>query len=385
MRKINILYVITKLELGGAQRQLLAIIRNIDREKYNPFLFTTKEGILVQEAASIQGLNIIYCNYLTRPLNPIFDFLAFLQIYRFLKRSPIDIVHTHSSKAGILGRWAAYLAKVKIIVHTVHGWSFYFFQATPLRRIFILLERVTAIVTDCIVVVSQHDKDVGLKNKIGHYSKYQLVRYGINRKDFDVHQNSSIREKIGLSPKDLVVGMVACLKPQKAPEDFVEVARLVHQNLSEVKFLLVGDGKLRKKVEKLIRRYNLSDTIKLLGWRKDVPLLLAAMDICVLTSLWEGLPIFVLEALASGKPVVATDTGGIKEVVVDGKTGYILKPHDVAGIAEKIILLLRDLSLRGEISRSCKFALDESYEFNFMLGATFGLYQSLLRVKGFYA
>ena len=153
-QKINILYIITKLELGGAQKQLICLIRGLDKERYNIFLFTAQEGILMPEVLSISDLHIKRSNFLERNLNPIKDFLAMIEIFFFIKTNKIDIVHTHSSKAGILGRIAGWLAGVKIKVHTVHGWPFHQYQPFLTRVTFVLLEKITSFFTDKLIVVS---------------------------------------------------------------------------------------------------------------------------------------------------------------------------------------------------------------------------------------
>ncbi|TAN59363.1 glycosyltransferase family 1 protein, partial [bacterium] len=165
MGKINILYVITKLELGGAQKHLLSLIANLDKSKFNIFLFTSKEGLLLNDVLAISGLYIKTSPNLTRPINFFKDLPALFEIYSFIRKHNIDIVHTHSSKAGIVGRLAARLAKVKIIIHTVHGWPFNDYQRFIVRYIYIWLERLAARLSDKLIIVSCFDKKKGLINR----------------------------------------------------------------------------------------------------------------------------------------------------------------------------------------------------------------------------
>jgi Glycosyltransferase len=235
--------------------------------------------------------------------------LALIEIRRFIKDNNIDIVHTHSSKAGILGRFAARLAKAEIVLHTVHGWPFNDYQRLITKKFFIWLEIIAARFTDKLIVVSDYDSQIGLNNNIAEDSKYLLIRYGIDYAQFNI-RDDAIRKELGIKPDDLAVGMVGCFKPQKSPQDFIRLAFLLQPDLSRVKFILVGDGALRKKIEKLILKLNLQNKVFLTGWRRDIPRILSAIDVFILTSLWEGLPISVLEAMACGKPVVATKYGG---------------------------------------------------------------------------
>lgn len=380
MRKINLLYVITKLELGGAQKQLLSLIKHLNKQRYNLSLITAQDGPLVDEALSIRDLRLIKSKFLERPINLLKDFLAFCQIYSFIKKNKIDIVHTHSSKAGIIGRWAARLARVKIIIHTVHGWSFNQYQNCFLRWIIILLERLTSGITDSLIVVSRHDCQKGLDNHIGGKHKYKLIRYGIEYKEF-TQLDKDLREESGIGARDLLIGMISCFKPQKSPQDFIKLASLVNKVIPQTKFLLVGDGVLGKRIEKLISKFNLEEKVVLTGWRDDIPRILSAIDVFVLTSLWEGLPISALEAMAASLPVIITDTGGVREIVFEGKTGFLVSCGDVNAMAGKLICLLRDKDLRRWIGQNAKHSLGSDFSLEDMIKNTENFYQDLIKIK----
>jgi len=382
MRKINILYVITKLELGGAQKQLLSLIRELDKERFRPFLFTAEEGLLIPEALSINGLTLIKSRCLERAINPLKDIPVLLELCRLIKNNKIDIVHTHSSKAGILGRWAARLAKVGAILHTVHGWSFHDYQSKLKRRFFVWLEQLSAKFTDRIIVVSHHDREKGLRNHIGEKNKYLLIRYGIDYREFSNIKEQNLRKELGISASDLVVGMIACLKPQKSPQDFIKLADLVRQTVPGVKFLLIGDGILRNKAERLIAKLNLQDAVILTGWRRDIPQILSVLDVFTLNSLWEGLPVTVLEAMAAARPVVVTHTGAVQEVIVDGETGFLVFPQDIKKMAERLIVLLKDARLREAVGQKAKDSLGMDFCLENMVGNTQRCYEDLVFKKG---
>jgi len=380
MPRINLLYVITKLELGGAQKQLLSLINDLDKKKYNVFLFTAKDGLLIQEASSIAGVILEKSKFLERLINPLKDVLALVEIYCFIKKNRIQIVHTHSSKAGILGRLAAKIAKTPIIIHTVHGWSFNNYQPASIRNLYVLLEKICATFTNKIIVVSRFDKDEGLKNLIGRNNQYVLIRYGLDARGFkDTRKRNEARKSLGLSDADLVVGMVACFKPQKAPLDFIELASLIKRDFPDTKFVLVGDGGLRKKVDTRIKQLNLEGQVILTGWHNDIPLILSGLDVFVLTSLWEGLPIVVLEAMAAGVALVATDTGGIGEVVINGETGYLVAPHDILSMQNRLGELLSSSQKRDEFVRLAREAIGtEEFLLSSMFKNTAEIYSDLL-------
>jgi len=377
MRKVKILYVITKLELGGAQKHLLSLIQGLDQEKFDLYLFTAYEGLLIPEAALIKNLTLVRSKSLKREINLFKDIFVIFQISKVIRNYNIDIVHTHSSKAGIVGRWAAKISGVKVIIHTVHGWPFNDLQKKFTRSFYIMLEKITSFFTDKLIVVSNFDKQLGLYNKIGSESLYALIHYGIDYNEFS-SVNSRIKEELGLKTDDLVVGMVSCFKPQKYPQDFVGLAAKLKDEMPGVKFILVGDGVLRKEIEGLIKKFSLEDNVFLLGWRRDIPNILSGLDLFVLTSLWEGLPISALEAMASSKPIITTHTGGISEIVVNGQTGFIVPRFDIETMANKVKFLLSDQGLRKEIGNNCRAALGDDFCIENMLNVTQGLYKSLM-------
>jgi glycosyltransferase involved in cell wall biosynthesis len=377
MQKANILFCITKLELGGAQKQLLAVIRALDKTTFNVFLFTAKDGLLVEDACRIEQLTIIRSRFLERPLHPAKDLLALLELYRCIKRNKITIVHTHSSKAGIVGRIAARLAKVRVIIHTVHGWSFNAFQPALVRMAYTALERFCGCLTSRIVVCCLADKEKGLLCRIGSEDRYVLIRYGIEYELFG-KACSDARQRFGIKGHGPVIGSVACFKPQKAPLDFIEVARLVHERLPDARFVLAGDGVLRPAVEKMIASSGLGDAVVLLGWQQDIPSLLSLFDVFILTSLWEGLPITVLEALASSRPVIATDTGGIREVVKEGVNGFLVRPGDPGALGRQLLRVLTDAGLRKDLSGKARASLAGDYQSSRMVRETHDLYAALV-------
>ncbi len=379
MPKINLLYVITKLELGGAQKQLLSLINGLNKEKYNVFLFTAEDGLLLNEAQAIARVTLKRSRFLERPINPLKDVLALLELYNFIKINKIQIVHTHSSKAGILGRLAAKFAKIKVIIHTVHGWSFHDYQGALIKRFYLFLESLCAGFTAKIIVVSDFDKDKGLKNSVGREKQYSLIRYGINRNEFKNRDGrDQARRSLGLSDTDLAIGTVACFKPQKSPLDFIRLAGAIKDNFPDAKFIMIGDGPLRNKLCALAGKLNLGNRLALAGWRNDIPLVLCALDIFVLTSLWEGLPIAVLEAMAAGVPVVATDTGGIKEAVLDDKTGYVVRIGDIGSMQNRVEELSRNVQKRNEFTSSSRAVIDtEKFSLSNMLKSTEEVYSSL--------
>jgi glycosyltransferase involved in cell wall biosynthesis len=342
MTRLSVVHIITKLELGGAQQNTLFTVSHLDAARFHPVLITGEPGLLDQEARKLAGVEFYQVPSLVRPIRPLHDLLALVVLTRLLKRLKPLIVHTHSSKAGILGRWAARLAGIPIVVHTIHGFGFTRYQHPVLRRLLIAAERGAARWTTRFFAVSEANRRQGIELGLFPAERCTVVRSGVDLaalRETRVDRESK-RQELGLQPGQPVVGMVAPLKPQKAPLDFVRVAALVHRARPDAQFLLVGDGELRAAVVDEAERLGLSGLFHLVGWRRDSAEIMRCLDIFVLTSLWEGLPRVYLEALASSVPVVGTRVDGAAEVIQDGVNGYLLPPGDIRGLAERVLLLL---------------------------------------------
>ncbi len=383
MRKLNVLHAITKLELGGAQENTLYTLQNLNRERYNLFLAANDEGILIKKARELKDAKAFFISELIRPLNPLKDLIALIKLVHFCKREKIDIIHTHSSKAGILGRWAARLARVPIITHTIHGWGFYPKQNLLKKKLFILLEKITAKITDRLVAVSRANIETGIENRIGRKEKYTLIRSGIKPSRF---QNMEVdigekRKGLSLEEDTKVVAMIAPLKPQKAPLDFVKVANQVIKKKPKTQFLLIGDGELRPEIEELIKELNLEKKVILTGWRRDIPQILRIADILVLTSRWEGLPRVFPEAMASELPIVATKVDGAPEAIEEGINGFLVSVGEIRGMAEKIITLLDNPEMAKEMGRRGKERAFPEFDIDLMVKKIDDLYQELIRSK----
>lgn len=349
---IKILHILTQLELGGAQKNALEILSGLDADKYDIHLISS-DGLRSQEARRIPGLHLTLLSFLRRSPHPLFDLLAFLFIFFYVKKNKIQIVHTHSSKAGILGRWAARCAGVPVIIHTIHGWGFHDYLKSFWNDFYILLEKKTAKITTKLIAVTGDDIRRGLEHGIGTREAYLLIRYGIDQNFFESGFSSLMTTKrhLGLEESDRVVAMVACLKPQKNPLDFIKAAEIVLSGCQDTKFLLVGDGILRPLLEKEIMQRDIADRFFMLGWRQDIDRILPVADILVLTSLWEGLPIVFLEAMSFAKPVVSYDVGGASEVISDGVNGFLVRPKDTQALAAKVKLLLENNDLRQRMGK----------------------------------
>ena len=372
VEKIKVVHIITLLELGGAQENTLYTCEHLDKNKFDVILICGKGGIL---DAQTKNIKTYFVKELIREICPLYDLLAFIKIYKILKKEKPDIVHTHSSKAGIIGRWAVYCAKVPVIIHTFHGFGFNDEQNYFIRIIYILAERLTAKITDKLVAVSYENISKGLKNKIGNELQYTMIRSGIKLQDYQIKIDVEKKKKEFAIINENVVGMIACFKKQKAPLDFIKTAKLVCAEKSDAKFILVGDGVLRKRIETEIKKLNLEKNVILTGWRKDSNEIIKIFDVFVLTSLWEGLPRVIVESMAAGIPVVATYIDGTREIVQEGLTGFVVNPHETEKMAERILRLLNNADLRKKFSEEAKKRVQE-FDINLMVSQQEKLYLS---------
>ncbi|MCL1901591.1 MAG: glycosyltransferase family 4 protein [Endomicrobia bacterium] len=374
---IKVCHIITKLELGGAQRNTLFTVANLNHDKYNAFLISGSGGILDGEAE--KDLKLYSVKSLIRRISPLNDFKAFISIYRIIKLEKPDIVHTHSSKAGILGRIAAKLAGVKVIIHTIHGFGFNNTQSMPVKYLYIYLEKICAWFTDKLIAVAKEDVVKGLNNAIGKSVQYTVIRSGIDTQYYKNYKpDPEFRKTLGLTQSMKAVLSIGPFKPQKNFKDFIMAAEIVCKERDDVLFFIAGDGGMRKELEDLIAGLGLQKKTVLLGWRKDIAELLYASDIFVLTSLWEGLPRSGVEAMCCAKPVIANAVDGVKELVVDGKNGYKTAPYDYKNTAEKITLLLEDDNARISMGKAAKESIGKEFDINYMVIQQEELYEQLI-------
>lgn len=383
-RRYRVLHVITRLDLGGAQQNTLFCTAHHDRERFDVELLAGAGGILDAEALQIADAGVSLVSWLPHAIRPAADALSVLRLRGHLRRADIDLLHTHSSKAGILGRLAGLLAGVPVVVHTVHGWSFNATQPAWQRRLYVLLERAAAAITDRLIVVSALNREAGLSLHIGVPEQYAVVHSGIDIEAFrrPARDRARVRAELGFDPTHTVVGSIACLKPQKAPLDFVRAAASACARNSALRFFVAGDGELRADVEAQVAASGFGDRIRLLGWRDDVVDLLHAMDIFLLTSLHEGLPRAVLQAMAAGTPVVATAVDGTPEVIEHRESGLLVPAGEPERAAAAVLELAADRELALRLAERAASRLGREFEIRQMVRDLDGLYLELLEGRG---
>jgi glycosyltransferase involved in cell wall biosynthesis len=380
---IPVLHIITRLIVGGAQENTLYTAMLLDKKKYAVEVLsgsqTGSEGSLIEEGRS-NHVKITLFPSLVRQLNPWTDFKALWQMVGYLRKNHFGIVHTHSSKAGILGRVAAKLAGVPVIIHTVHGWSFHDHMPWTTKFTYIFLERLCARFTNALIVVTERDEQKGLQAGIGNHNQYHTIRSAIPLQEFDPIRTNrqSIRTELGIPTDAPVIGSVGRFSAQKNPVDWVNVAEIIEREIPGCWFLMVGDGPLLSQVKSMLHEKKLDKKFVLPGIQRNIPNMLAAMDIFLLTSLWEGLPRVIPQAMSMHLPVVATSVNGSSEILLDGVNGFLCPPRDVACLADRCLRLLKDPEMRQEISLKGSEIAAKFFDLNQMIDQIDDLYSSFL-------
>jgi glycosyltransferase involved in cell wall biosynthesis len=378
---MKVVHIVTLLELGGAQQTVLTLLQKLDPNRFEPVLFCGRGGYL-DPVAKASGIRIRHVPGLVRPIRPWWDLLALGALFYYLKKERPSHVHTHSSKAGVLGRVAAWLAGVPVVVHTVHGFGFTPVQRPWVRSIFVRLERLLARVTSALVFVSKANRAESLKRGIGQPSQMHMIRAAVPLQSFFhlTHRRETL-PGLALHPSEKVVTTVGPFKPQKNLADFVRAAALVVQRRPETRFLIVGDGQGRAALEKEIEIRGLRQVFLLPGWRQDMAAILDRTDLFCMTSLWEGLPMALIEAMASGLPSVVNAVDGCRDVIENGENGFLTPPWDPDATAQKLLLLLEDPILAQQMGKKARESIGREFDISTMLQEHERLYEVLFQTR----
>ena len=357
-------HVITRMIVGGAQETVLLAAALADRARFEPVVVcgpqTGSEGSLHDEVRR-RGVELVVLPDLVRQVHPWHDARALRALTGLFAQRRIDVVHTNSSKAGILGRAAARRAGVPTVVHTVHGWPFHDHQPRPVAAAWRFLERRMAPMTDRLVVVADADRVKGLAAGVGVAGQYCTVHSSLELSRYDATRASraDVRQELDLPERAPVLGAVNRLSVQKDPLALLDAFALIRAALPEARLVVVGDGPLRGEMRRRISDLGLDEVVTMTGLRTDVPRLLQGMDVFVSASLWEGLPRTIIQAMATGLPVVATAADGVVDVVEDGRTGRLVPSRDPQALAAAALELLRSSDVAERVSRAAMVTVQE--------------------------
>lgn len=383
-KKIKMAQVITRLDWSGAPDIIEIICSRLDHSIYDVALICgptrwptakTKEFL-----KRFVGRSIIVPS-LKRNINLIDDLASLLRLYIIFSREKFDIVHTHTAKAGFIGRIAARLAGARLIVHTPHGHDFYGYFGSVGSGFIVILERIAAAFADKIAVLTEIEKRDMLRYRICHSCKIEVVKSGMDFSAFDNINVDVIKKKaeFNIAPDDFVVGTISRLESIKGIEYFIDSAKIVLEAIPRAIFLVVGEGSLRSSLEERARRLGIGKRIIFAGWREDVPEIMPILDVLVLSSLNEAVGRVILEAGAAGKPVIATAVGGVPEIVKNGDTGVLVPPMNPERIARAVVDLLRNEERKNSMGRSAREWIRNNFDEKKMVEGMNNIYRELAK------
>lgn len=401
--KYKVAHIITRQDKGGSAENTLLTVLGLNKEKYDVTLIkgSTLESDMSDEERSANerdlkraedsGVKIITVDELVRRISPLNDLKTFIKLFSIIKREKYHIVHTHTSKAGILGRWAAWLCKTPVIIHTPHGHIFYGYYGKFVTWIFKIIERITGLITDRIITLTDKEKQEHIDFKIAPPEKFVAIHSGVEvKKFFDVSSEDikKVREELNIPDDYLVVGTVGRLVEVKGHKYFIQAAHKIINSLQSsvlslqsykgIKFMIVGDGPLILDLKRNTNLLGIADSVIFTGWRNDVPVVMSTFDIFVLPSLNEGMGKVLVEAMLLKRPIIASRVGGIPDLIRDGENGILTSPASPDELSKAIVELIKSEDRRIKMGNSGR-RIAESYSDRVMVEKIESLYNLLIK------
>ena len=386
--RIKVLRIISRMNIGGPAIHVTNLNSGLDPDRYVSLLVSGTENPgegSLRDLAESAGVEVTVIPQIrsAASLGPR-DVLALFKLYRLMRRERPQIVHTHESKAGFLGRLAARIAGVPIVLHTHHGHVLrgYYgpLKSWALRR----MEQLLALLTDRLIAVSEQVKRDLVQYRVARSEKISVVPLGFDLEPFlssEVHRGS-FRREMNLNGSTRLVGIVGRLFPIKNHRLFLDAAALVTAEEPASRFVVVGDGVLRQELDQYARDLSIRDMVIFTGWRRDLPRIYADLDVLVVSSDNEGTPVSAIESMASGCPVVATRVGGIPDVISDGDTGYLVPAGDADALASRILSLLRDDQEVSRLRAAARAFARDRYNLQRLISDIQAIYENLISKKG---
>ena len=377
---VSVLHVITRLDKGGSAEVVLDLARLLreDGARVGIVYGKTADPMLdLMEYHAQTGVEFFFAATMIREIALLSDLRAFLKLRFVMKKWRPDIVHTHTSKAGIVGRLAAWSTGIRCIVHTPHGHIFYGYFSPMKTKIFIMLEKLSALVTGRLVTLTRRGMDEHLLEGVGRPEQFRIIPSGANVERFFAGRGERVRAEIGCGVKTLI-GWAGRLTEVKDGATFLRASKMILAGHPDTRFILAGEGEDRGQLETLARELDIEAAVHFLGNRDDMPDVMAAMDVFVLSSINEGFGRVIVEAMASGVPVVATAVGGVPEVVEDGVSGLLVPPRDPERLAEAVGELMKNKELRRSLRENGRRRA-RAYDTRVMVDSYEELYVELLQ------
>lgn len=378
--RIKALQVIGGSEFGGAAWIILSYIQVLQEHGLEISVITSNDDVakIYQDA----GCQIIPVHELRREINPVRDALATRKLKRICREHEFDIVHTHTSKGGFIGRAAARSAKVPIVIHTAHGFAFHELSNPASVRTYSLLERRAAGWCDRITTVSDFHRDWALRLGIAGDEKIVTIHNGISSARLQSNgDREMVRNGLGIDSSEPLLAVIGRLAEQKGLEDMLEAMLAILGSEPATRLLIVGKGPISGLLESRCKQLGIEERVIFAGFRSDIGDLLNACDIVVSPTLREGLSVSILEAMAMAKPIIATSISSNQELVSDGETGLIVPPKDPDSIARAVVRLLRDMPAAQEYGLQARRRFDQRFSEEIMQERLWAVYDKLIQTN----
>lgn len=389
-KKLKIIRIIARLNVGGPAIHTILLTETLNDDQFESVLIAgqvEKDEKDMIYLARRKGVNPIMIPELGRQIHPLRDLIALWKIYKIIRYQRPDIVHTHTAKAGTLGRIAAILAGVPVRIHTFHGNIFQGYFNRIYVMAFLFIEKILAYFTTYIVAISERQKEeICQRYRIAKPDKVKVIPLGLELEELfliDSH-NGRLRDELKIAGDATVVGIVGRLVPVKNHRMFLEVAKSLSTRLGDdfkVKYLIIGDGQERPALEEYTRDARLNGDVVFCGWREDLGNVYSDLDIVCLTSFNEGTPVSLIEASAAGRPVVATNVGGVADVVIDGVNGYLVPLGDVESFSKSLARLIEDAQKRCEFGLKGREIVQKRFSKQRLINDIKNLYEDCKKIK----
>ncbi len=380
MKRIKIVRIQSRICIGGPALHSELLSKYLPERGYQNILVSGRvepgEFCKVEELAKA-GYDVRIIDDMRRSTVLWSDLEALFRLYRLIKRERPQIVCTHTAKAGAIGRLAAILAGVPVIFHTFHGHVFEHYFSRAVTAFFLLIERILARFTDCIIAISPSQyRDLTEKYHIAPASRFAIVRLGLELDPLlYLRPTDELKKSLGLPADSILIGVIGRLVPIKNHLSTLRIMKTLRQLDDRCRLLIVGDGPERPNIEAFVEAEGLKDRVLFTGWVMDMASIYAGIDVLLLTSLNEGTPLTIIEAMAAGVPVVSSSVGGVPDLIVEGKTGMLFKPNDDRDAAVKIAALLSDDRLRRDMICEARRFVGQVYNYRRMIAEIDALYR----------
>jgi glycosyltransferase involved in cell wall biosynthesis len=387
--KVKVARIVARLNIGGPAVHIINLMAGLDPDRFENLLVVGRPGPNEGDMgylASQKGIDPLIIPGLGRELSPLWDAQTTFKLARILRRQRPHIVETHTAKAGAVGRLAARLAGVPVVIHVFHGHVFHSYFGPAKTELFINIERGLARLTDRIITISPAQRrDVVDVYRIAPPERVITIPLGLDLGPFEPARQScrgQFRSSLGISPDIPLIGFVGRLTAVKNPRQFIEVAGRVIRESPQARFVFVGDGELRPALEEQVGALGLAQTVIFTGWQANMPAVYSDLDLLVLTSLNEGTPVTVIEALATGVPVVASEVGGVPDVVTHQETGLLVPSGDAEATAQAILQFLRAPERAQRLALAGQRVVLGRFDLRRLVNDMDALYHALLTEKG---